>query len=202
MRWWTADLHFGHTNICSYTGRPYENVDEMNEDLIRRWNQKVAPVDEVYVLGDIVMGKIDQTLNLVTELHGKKVLVPGNHDRCWRGNLSKKHCDTSTNWAERYEDVGLNIVEGPFEFDLAGVKVLVDHFPYRGDSRDEERFVEHRPVDAGLWLLHGHVHEKWRVMDKMINVGVDAWGGYPVSELELIELIGHELQNCVPLSWS
>jgi calcineurin-like phosphoesterase family protein len=67
--------------------------------------------------------------------------------------------------------------------------VLACHFPYRGDSHDQDRYVEHRPVDEGAWLLHGHVHERWRVLDRMINVGVDVWDYRPVSEATLADLI-------------
>lgn len=41
MRWWTADLHLGHANIFAYTGRPYHSPDEMNIDLIERWNVSI-----------------------------------------------------------------------------------------------------------------------------------------------------------------
>jgi len=62
------------------------------------------------------------------------------------------------------------------------ISVLAYHFPYRGDSHDHDRYREHRPADEGAWLLHGHVHERWRQRGRMINVGVDAWGGYPVTD--------------------
>jgi hypothetical protein len=75
---------------------------------------------------------------------------------------------------------------------VGGRAVLACDFPYRGDSYDEDRFVDARPVDRGGWLLHEHVHKRWRVQDRMINVGVDAWHQAPVSRAELIGLI--ELQ--------
>jgi calcineurin-like phosphoesterase family protein len=91
MRWWTADLHLGHANICSYTGRPYHSLDAMNEALIEKWNSRVGEVDEVYVLGDLAMGHIGETLPLAGLLNGSKVLVPGNHDRCWDGLRRKRN---------------------------------------------------------------------------------------------------------------
>jgi len=77
----------------------------------------------------------------------------------------------------------------PVHLEVGGHHVLASHFPYHGDSLDTDRFVEHRPVDEGLWLLHGHVHSDWRQLDKMINVGVDVWRYQPVSEAALVELI-------------
>lgn len=62
------------------------------------------------------------------------------------------------------------------------------HMPYVGDSRHIERYQEWRPKDAGGWLLHGHVHEVWRMRGRMINVGVDVNQFRPVGLAELEKL--------------
>ena len=61
-QWFSADLHFGHANIIRYCDRPFADVDEMNWRLVRRWNATVAPTDEVWVLGDVAMGRLDDSL--------------------------------------------------------------------------------------------------------------------------------------------
>ncbi|HET6875014.1 MAG TPA: hypothetical protein VFH70_09560 [Acidimicrobiales bacterium] len=200
MRWWTSDLHLGHANICAYSGRPYRRVEDMNTDLIERWNDRVASDDEVYVLGDVAMGHIADTLPLIELLHGAKTLVPGNHDRCWSG-LRAKRKSAVDKWTEEYAAVGFTIVEGPTEIGIGGHRVMADHFPYFGDSQDQDRYVGSRPEDCGMWLLHGHVHEKWRQMGRMINVGVDAWGGFPVAESQLLELINQGPAELPLLPW-
>ena len=50
----TSDLHFGHENVLKFDDRPFETVEEMDEELIRRWNNKVDKGDLVYVLGDLI----------------------------------------------------------------------------------------------------------------------------------------------------
>ena len=60
--WFTSDLHFGHANIIEYSGRPFRDVDHMNRALIERWNALVQPADTVWVLGDVAMGRITDTL--------------------------------------------------------------------------------------------------------------------------------------------
>jgi calcineurin-like phosphoesterase family protein len=65
----------------------------------------------------------------------------------------------------------------------------MNHLPYEGDSHDDDRFVPLRPVDDGGWLLHGHVHNKWRQKERMINVGVDVWDLAPVAQETLEALI-------------
>lgn len=184
-RWFTADPHFGHANIIDYCSRPFESVDSMNRALIDRWNEVVEDGDEVWVLGDFALGTIADTLPLAGRLAGRKVLLAGNHDRCWRG-----HGPRAEGWDDRYLAAGFDeIVHGEPRIDVGAHRPLACHFPYRGDSQDRDRFVDSRPVDRGDWLLHGHVHERWRQHGRMINVGVDVWDYRPVPEAEIAVLI-------------
>ena len=81
--YFTADQHFGHDNIIRYCDRPYHSVGEMNAALVANWNALVGPADTVHVLGDVAMGRREESLPLVGSLAGRKILYPGNHDRCW-----------------------------------------------------------------------------------------------------------------------
>jgi calcineurin-like phosphoesterase family protein len=183
--WFTSDLHLGHANIIGYSGRPFADVDSMDRALLDGWNDTVAPGDDVWVLGDFALGRIDSTLPLAGRLHGHKRLLSGNHDRCWSG-----HGERARNWVERYREAGFEEVhQGQVELVVAGAVVLGCHFPYVGDSHDEDRYLDALPVDRGQWLLHGHVHERWRQRGRMVNVGVDAWAYRPVSAAEVGELL-------------
>jgi calcineurin-like phosphoesterase family protein/RNAse (barnase) inhibitor barstar len=193
--WFTSDLHFGHANIIEYSGRPFTDAEQMNQSLIERWNELVRPGDDVWVLGDVAMGRITDTLPLVGRLAGNKHLVTGNHDRCWDGLGSR-----ADEWTERYLAAGFaDIHQGAIALRLGGHEVLACHFPYRGDSQDFDRYPEARPLDAGGWLLHGHVHEQWRQRERMINVGCDAWDCRPVAEATLVALIEAGPEDLTPL---
>jgi len=100
--WFTADLHFGHANIINYSGRPFADATAMNQALIERWNDSIHPDDTVWVLGDVALGRIEETLALVGGLNGRKLLLAGNHDRCWAG-----HGRRAEGWTERYLAAGL-----------------------------------------------------------------------------------------------
>lgn len=183
--WFTADLHLGHRNIIDYCDRPFADVDAMNRALIDNWNEVVTETDTVWVLGDFALGKIAKTLPLVAELKGRKTLLAGNHDRCWAG-----HGRRAEGWTERYLDAGFDeVIFGSAKVKIGDRAVLACHFPYRGDSHNQDRFVGHRPVDKGAWLLHGHVHERWAQHGRMINVGVDATGFRPITESAIAALI-------------
>lgn len=186
MRWFTADLHFGHANVIRYCDRPFAGVDEMNEELIRRWNARVAPDDEVWVLGDFALGPIADGLACGRRLNGRKTLVVGNHDRMFAARRETER----RRWVDRYtREAGFDQVVGNTSARVGDVSVQVSHFPYEGDSHDADRFDHARPADDGRWLLHGHVHEKWKVNGRQINVGVDVWDFAPVAEPELERLI-------------
>jgi calcineurin-like phosphoesterase family protein len=80
----TSDTHFGHVNICKFTNhdgspvRPWDSVEEMDEEMVKRWNDTVGPKDKVYHLGDVVINR--KSLQILDRLNGDKVLIKGNHD--------------------------------------------------------------------------------------------------------------------------
>lgn len=201
----TADLHLGHARIHELAGRPFSGPDAtflMNEVIISNWNSVVAENDYVYVLGDVALGKIADSLPLVSRLNGRKFLIPGNHDRCFEGAKKPEE------WTSRYLDAGFHAVcrqsisSRTFSMpDDPDFLLLMSHFPYKGDSHDADRFTEYRFEDEGDWLLHGHTHGRWLQKGRMIDVGVDAWGGYPVAEEVIIRLIREGERTIGPVRW-
>src|SRR5260370_31484271 len=77
----TSDTHLDHGNVITYCKRPFVSVDEMNEQMIYRWNYRVKSGDTVYHLGDFHMGKRERVAPLRERLNGRIILVRGNHDR-------------------------------------------------------------------------------------------------------------------------
>lgn len=79
-RFVTADLHFGHSAIIDYCGRPFMSATEMDKKLISNWNSVVRQKDKVYVLGDVSFYNEEKTRKIIEQLYGYKILVMGNHD--------------------------------------------------------------------------------------------------------------------------
>jgi len=76
-----ADTHFGDKNIIMFESRPFANTKEMDDELIKRWNDTVTPNDSIFVLGDFI-SCLDKEYaeGIVKALNGKITLVVGNHD--------------------------------------------------------------------------------------------------------------------------
>jgi calcineurin-like phosphoesterase family protein len=79
-----SDTHFGHAGVCRFLRndgtklRPWDSPEEMDEAMVKAWNETVKPGDKVYHLGDVVINR--RALATLGRLNGDKVLIKGNHD--------------------------------------------------------------------------------------------------------------------------
>lgn len=142
MRYYIADLHFFNDVLnTKMDKRGFESAEEMNEYMIRKWNAKVRPQDEVVVLGDFSYGNGEETNKLLERLHGRIYLIEGNHDRfSTNGSFNSKRFV----WVKQYAEMKDN-----------GRKVVLCHYPimcYNGQYRVDEKG---NPV---AYMLYGHVH--------------------------------------------
>lgn len=143
MRYYIADCHFFHGALNdSMDRRGFSSVEEMNEYMIRQWNEKVRPVDEVVILGDLSWGKPDETNELLEQLNGRLFLIRGNHDRF---GIHKGYSSKRFGWIKDYEELKDN-----------GRKVILCHYPipfYNGQFHRLEN------GEAKTYMLYGHVHD-------------------------------------------
>lgn len=181
----TSDHHFGHARISELAGRPFASVDEMNAVMIERWNALVKPGDVVLHLGDLALGPIENSVALTAQLNGKRLLVPGNHDRVSPATQSNRAIER---FRPLYEDAGWTVLPEILDGIRHGTRLLACHYPYTGDTTGAERHSSHRPSNTGIPLIHGHTHEHefGPHGSHEFHVGVDAFGFAPV-EFELID---------------
>lgn len=178
MIFFTADTHFYHNNIVKYCGRPFINSEHMNQILIEKWNSVVGVADTVYHLGDFAMGGAEKMAKIGLRLNGKKKFLKlGNHDK-------------GTN---RFIAAGFKtVIRGASRTEMiigGDIKVQLSHYPYKTQLDEGSRRFSNSPTDDGGILLCGHIHEKWKIKNRMVNVGVDVWDFAPVSEDRLVEFI-------------
>lgn len=126
--YYTSDTHFGHAKIIDYCDRPYDSVEEMNEGLLEGINQVVSSKDRLVITGDIVMGKLEESLKLLGRIQAAElILLPGNHDR-WspanakKGKLTPGFVERAELFRRKYEAahpncIALHAIDEDFEQD-------------------------------------------------------------------------------------
>lgn len=183
--WFTSDLHFSHANILRFCNRPFRDTDHMNAMLIKNWNERVAPEDIIFILGDFAWGGSTVWTNILNQLNGHKYLIIGNHDE---KNLRQ-------NYSKYFDWIGYQM-----HLQIEGRSVYLNHYPFLcyGGS--------YRNPDNAVWQLYGHVHSKegQTGQDKerlkylfpyQYDVGVDNNNYTPVSWDEIKTIINKQVEN-------
>ena len=174
--WFTSDTHFFHDKVVEYCQRPFASVEEMNEELIARWNSVVHRDGIVFHLGDFCFGKPDNWNYILDRLKGRIFLVLGNHDTR----------QINEEIASRFECVAIQM-----RLHVNGQKIYLNHFPFLSYSGDNH----------GTWQLFGHIHSNQQasnIIDKhrltllqpgQYDVGVDNNNFTPVSYRQIEQII-------------
>lgn len=164
----TADLHFGHSNVIRYSSRPWVMVEDMNNGLIANWNKCVKPGDAVYVLGDFCLTKrIDLIDHWLGQLNGEIRLIKGNHDQ-WVNRYDRLVNKGKIKWIRDYAERNFVVDEKKYKFVLCHFPMLSWHGSHRSPSSI---------------MLHGHCHGSIQDLNKDIrrmDVGVDCNNWYPI----------------------
>ena len=164
-----SDTHFFHTNIIKYCSRPFKNVHEMNETMIKNWNSRVKKDDLVFHIGDFgfryAPGETpDAPKNaceiIKSKLNGTIILIEGNHDKGGRNGL-------------KTPIQNLTIKHG-------GKRIFLVHNP------------EFCNVNYDFNIV-GHSHEKWKFkrfkrgenFTDCCNLSVEQWDYKPVTWNEI-----------------
>jgi len=153
-----SDTHFSHGKIIKLANRPYASIDEMDADMIYRWNQEVSNSDHVWFLGDFSY-KSDNPRKYFDQLNGRKSLVVGNHD----GNETR-----SLPWLR----IEHTVIE-----QIGGQWFHLHHYPLR----------EWQGFYKGTIHLHGHTHGKIPDVPGSIDVGVERMNYAPIDLYSVIK---------------
>lgn len=155
----TADTHFGHTNIIKHLNRPFESVEQMNDAIIKNWNRAIGPSDTVYHLGDVSLLRPEATKEILDRLNGKVFLVRGNHET----SAEHKLCRDRFEWIKDYHFASFN----------AGIQIAMCHYAMRVWNKKHH----------GAWHLYGHSHGTLPPPEgeRCLDIGVDCWNFRPLS---------------------
>lgn len=176
--WLTSDLHIGHDKDFVWGERGFSSVDEMNRTYIKRINSLVKKDDDLYILGDVIMGDSQYNINFIKQINCKVHIICGNHDSLERRKL---YCQLS------------NVVEVTWSTLLKYNKYnfYLSHFPSLTENGKE-------PLKQMVLNLHGHTHQKNNFYEDkffMYHVGVDSHNGFPVLLDDIIKEIKEKYYN-------
>ena len=162
--WFTSDTHFGHGNIITHMGRPFENVQEMDDAIVANWNAVVKRGDRVYFLGDFCLG---DPAPYFKRLNGQIHFVRGNHDKA-KDAVYQQYCTT-------FNEV--NTVKWD------GHRFFLSHYAHRVWPQS------HR----GAFHLYGHSHGMLDEHGRSCDVGTDPWGFSPVHVGTIFEKLSNRM---------
>lgn len=170
MIYLSSDLHFNHNKPFIYADRGFSSVDEMNAAIINNFNSVLTDRDDLYLLGDTLMGNTSESIPLFRRLRGKIHLIWGNHDTSSRKRILAQQS---------------NVVEVLGYADILTYEkqnFYLCHFPTITTNFDD------KPLNRKLLCLAGHTHstEKFDSCGSY-NVAVDAHNCRPVSIKTIIQ---------------
>lgn len=180
MIWVTSDWHFCHDREFIWKARGFASVEDMNEYIINAHNAIVKPEDDVYVLGDLMLGDSDKGIECVKRMNGKLHIVWGNHDTDSR----KAKYNALQNVVESGHVIVLKYKKHNF---------YMSHYPTLTGNLERESLTQ-------MTLnLFGHTHQKTNFhmdMPFMYHVGVDSHKCFPVSLDNIIEEMYAKVKEC------
>ena len=178
--WVTSDWHLGHNREFIWKARGFISVDDMNQTILAAHNRIVQPNEDVYVLGDLMLGDSEQNIKWIEQMHGRLHIVRGNHD-------------TDRRW-EMYKKLP-NVVEcqNAIYLKYKGYHFYMSHYPSLTGNLEKESLKQ-------MTLnLYGHTHQNTNFFEDrpyMYHVGVDSHHCLPVNLADIIEHMKYKIDEC------
>ena len=177
----TSDLHFCHNREFIWGARGFKSIEEHDAEIIKRWNEVVTAEDDVYILGDLMLGDNAHGIHCLSQLNGKLHILTGNH--CTSARQKLYHtlenmvefcgCATTIKYKKK--------------------QLYLSHYPTITSN------MEANPHQA-VFNLYGHTHQTTNFYNGqpfMYHVGVDSHNCYPVLLDDIITEIKNEINACI-----
>lgn len=164
----TSDHHHGHRNIIEYSNRPW-SFEDQTEELIKRWNDRVGVMDDVYHLGDFSFKgpkHEDEVVEIINQLNGCIHFIRGNHDHKTLWKRIEDRNIPHVEWIKDYAEIKVN-----------HRKVVLCHYAMRVWNN----------MHHGAYMLYGHSHGSLPGIGKSMDVGIDAHPEFQVYSWDEID---------------
>lgn len=174
-----SDTHFCHENILKFCHdtRPFDTIEEHDEEIIRRWNEKVHPDDIVFHLGDFCFAGKDKAREIISRLNGHIFHVIGNHD--WN-NLDV--------YKELFEDCQLQYV---LRVPATNTFIYLNHFPFLCYPGATPMYNK----NTNVYQLFGHCHSS------VLSQNTDTFRLKTMQDKSQYD-VGCDNNNCTPVWWN
>ena len=176
----SSDFHFCHNKSFIYEPRGFSSVYEMNEQIIKNFNEVMDWTDELYILGDCFLNNNEEGMSYMRRLPGKKHIIWGNH------------CTEARQ--ELMELEGFDCLGYAYQIRLNGYSFYLSHYPTLTSNYDDDKPLKRKVIN-----LCGHVHTKDKFIDfdkgLIYHVELDAHNCYPVLLDDIIKDIKEKLHE-------
>lgn len=147
----------------------------MDKYIVETFNNMLEPDDDLYVLGDLVLGEIEEGFKALSLIDARIHIICGNHD-------------TSAK-IERYKTLP-NVVSIDYALPMKISKRKIFYLShYRTETANDNDSVK-------VYNLHGHTHSKEKFSEDMkfcYNCALDAHDCKPVSLEEIAKDIANKI---------
>jgi len=179
MKWFTSDWHLNHSRIIEFSKRPFKNIEQMNDHIIRMVLETVKPGDELFFIGDIGYG--NDIVKRFFDSFPRSVTfhwITGNHDKKLYNQVSKRVADISQ-------------IKGTT---IGKQLVIMCHFP----------MLTWHQSHRNSWHLYGHHHNNdWhsnngldkRIVGKMLNVNLEFNNFKMYNEDDIVRIMDKKEDN-------
>lgn len=137
--WLSSDFHFCHNRDFIYGPRGFDSVHDMNNTILRNFEEMVDWTDDLYILGDSFLNDNEEGMKFLKRIPGNKHIVIGNHDTNTRVDLMR--------------DAGFDILGYATIIKYKGYSFYLSHYPTLTSNLDDDK-----PLNKRIINLCGHTH--------------------------------------------
>lgn len=185
MKWFSSDWHLSHEMTIEKSGRPFKDVEEMDNTILYNMFQNCTRGDDFYYLGDLSWDRkmVERTYEIAKSKKIRLHWILGNHDQRWRKQFR--------NAIKTYNK--MNTMSEMMEIKLTDEKgnhypTVLCHYPMLTWNKSH----------YNSFFLFGHHHKtthkadeikKFEENGKRLNVCCEFHDYKPLSELDVIQIM-------------
>lgn len=172
-----------HNKEFLFKPRHFATVEEMNEAIVKNWNNIVTNNDTVYLLGDVMLNNNEEGINCLKQLNGNLHIIRGNHCTDQRISLYKE-CPNVLD------------VQNSAYLHYNGLHFYLTHYPTLTSNFDYDKPLKARLIN---FCGHSHIQDPFADWDRynapIYHCELDAHNNTPVSIEKIISDLYRKIES-------